>query len=74
MLRLRLTDWVEDVRSVGGHEPLAGAVEHEVQRLSAAMTLGANVAAEALAVARTLAELAGGTPPPPTKSRLAFWK
>ena len=90
VVRERLTEWIEDVRSVGGHEPLAQAVEALVRRLSAALAAGAAFADEALAVATELAGLAGGAPSPapteqpteqptekPTekkKSRLAFWK
>jgi Ca-activated chloride channel family protein len=74
VLRLRLTEWSEDVRSVGGHDELAAAVEHQVQRLAAAITLGTGVATEALAVATELAALASGTPPPANRGRLAFWK
>ncbi len=75
LLRQRLTEWIEDVRSVGGHELLAATVERLIQRLSAALASGENVAAEASEVARELAKLAGGTTPPPAqRSRLAFWK
>jgi len=79
VLRQRLTEWVEDVRSVGGHDELATAVERLVQRLSAALAASlasvAIVVSEALAVAGELAALAAGGPSTPTKrSRLAFWK
>jgi hypothetical protein len=61
------------VRSVGGHDALATAVEQLVQRLSAALAAGQDVAGEAVAVAAELARLAaGGAPPPPPKR--AFWK
>jgi Ca-activated chloride channel family protein len=74
LLRQRLTEWVEDVRSVGGHDALADAVEHEVKRLSAALANAATVAAEALAVATELARLAGGGAPPKKTGRAGFWK
>jgi hypothetical protein len=73
LIRQRLTEWIEDVRSVGGHEPLAVAVEQLIQRLSAALAAGQAVAGEAVAIAAELARYAaGGTPPPPPKR--AFWK
>lgn len=75
MLRQRLTEWIEDLRSVGGPSSLADAAEKLVQRLAAALA-GTDLAREATAIADELATLAGGAPPPePTKkSRLAFWK
>ena len=75
VLRQRLTEWVEDVRSVGSDAKLADAVEALVRRLSAALA-GATLAAEALAIATELATLATGAPPsaPKPTSRLAFWK
>jgi Ca-activated chloride channel family protein len=72
LLRQRLNEWVEDLRSVGDANDLADAVEHLVQRLSAALA-GANVAAEAIAVAAELAKLAAGATPPKKPGR-AFWK
>jgi Ca-activated chloride channel family protein len=75
LLRERLTEWVEDVRSVGGNHELAGAVEALVKRLSAALAAPASLLAEATAIAGELAVLAAGAPPPAKKqSRLAFWK
>ena len=83
LVRQRLTQWVEDVRSVGGSRDLADAVEALVKRLSAALAAPANLVAEAMAIAAELATLAAGAPPPPAppenpkekkKSRLAFWK
>ena len=76
LLRQRLVQWVEDLRSVGGNDALAAAVERLVHRLSAALGLASSLAAEVNAIARELAELArGSTPPPaPKKSRAAFWK
>jgi len=74
LLRQRLTEWIEDLRSVGGHDALAAAVEHEVKRLSAVLGMP-NMASEALAIATELARIAGGATPPPKKSgRGAFWK
>ncbi len=67
----RLAQWIEDVRSVGGHEPLAAAVQKLVTRLAAAITSG--VPNELRAIADELAKLAtGATPPAPSRS--AFWK
>jgi len=76
LLRQRLTEWVEDVRSVGGNHELAGAVEALVKRLSAALAAPATLVADATAIAGELAALAAGAPLPPEqkKSRLAFWK
>jgi len=73
LLRQRLTEWVEDLRSVGGQDELAVAVEHLVQRLSAALVLGTDLASESVTVAAELAKLAAGTLPA-KRSRLAFWK
>jgi Ca-activated chloride channel family protein len=76
LLRQRLTEWGEDVRSVGGSDDLAGAVEALVKRLSAALAAPASLLAEAQAIAGQLAALAAGAPPPPAKppGRAAFWK
>jgi Ca-activated chloride channel homolog len=75
-LRQRLVQWIEDVRSVGGNDDLASAVEALVERLVAALAAQATLAAEAAEIAGELAKLAAGAPPPPPKqkSRLAFWK
>jgi Ca-activated chloride channel family protein len=73
LVRQRLAEWVEDVRSVGGNDELATAVEHLVKRLSAALALGGSIEAEARAVAAELGKLAAGTPPP-RGGRVAFWK
>jgi Ca-activated chloride channel homolog len=73
LIRQRLTEWIEDVRSVGGHDALAAAIEQLVQRLSGALAAGQDLAGETIAVAAELARLAaGGAPPPPPKR--AFWK
>ena len=71
LIRQRLAQWVEDVRSVGGHDHLAAAVEKLVTRLAAAIA-SASVD-EPRAIATELAKLATGTPPP-APSRAAFWK
>jgi Ca-activated chloride channel family protein len=75
LLRQRLTEWVEDLRSVGSNSALADAVEQLVVRLTAALA-GTDLASEATAIAHELLQLAGGAPPPAPakKSRLAFWK
>lgn len=72
LLRQRLTEWVEDLRSVGTANELASAVETLVQRLSAALALASSLATEALAIATELAQLASGVAPP--KAGRAFWK
>ena len=75
ILRQRLTEWIEDVRSVGGHDALAAAVEQLVQRLSAALASGGDVARETVAIAAELARYAAGQAPPPApKQGRAFWK
>jgi hypothetical protein len=75
LLRQRLAEWVEDLRSVGGHDALADAVDDLANRLRSAIASPANLVAEVLAIAAELAALAGGGPPPPRKSgRAAFWK
>jgi Ca-activated chloride channel homolog len=74
LLRQRLTEWVEDLRSVGGQDALADAVEHQVKRLSAALASGTDVASEALAVATELLRLADGAAPPRKSGRAEFWK
>ena len=76
VIRQRLTEWVEDVRSVGGHDELAAAVERLAQRLSAAVVAATGLAEELLAIAAELARLAGGATPPsgPKPSRPACWK
>jgi Ca-activated chloride channel family protein len=74
LLRERLRQWVEDLRSVGGHDELAHAVADQVQRLGAALS-SASFADEVRAIAGVLAAIAGGAPLPPKKSgRVAFWK
>ncbi len=74
LVRQRLTEWVEDLRSVGGQEALAAAVETLVQRLSAALTLATDLVRETVAIAGELAKLAAGTLPAPKQGRVAFWK
>jgi len=71
LIRQRLAQWVEDVRSVGGHDDLAAAVEKLVTRLAAAIASGAPN--EPRAVATELSKLAAGTTTP-APSRPAFWK
>jgi len=76
LVRQRLVQWFEDLRSVGGHGDVASVVEALVLRLSAAIAAPASLAVEATAVADALARLAAGEPPPaaPPVSRPAFWK
>jgi len=73
LLRQRLTEWIEDLRSVGNANDLAAAVEQLVQRLSGALTLVADLAGETMAISDELSKLAGGAPPPRAPGR-AFWK
>ena len=76
LLRQRLTQWVEDVRSAGGLDGLASAVDALVRRLSTAIA-AETLAADARAIADELAALAGGAPAePPARptARVNFWK
>ncbi len=69
ILRQRLAQWVEDVRSVGGLATLASTVENLAQRLATASM------DQAIAIAGELAALAAGAPPSPKPAtRGAFWK
>lgn len=61
-LRQRLTQWIEDVRSVGGSGLLSNAVEALTQRLSAALTAQRNLATEVSAIASELTRLVAGEP------------
>jgi predicted ArsR family transcriptional regulator len=76
ILRQRLAQWVEDLRSVGGDRALADAVEALVERLTRALAAPDVLRVEIAAISDELARLAAGAPPPPVKkkSRLAFWK
>ena len=60
VLRQRLTEWCEDVRSTGANSDLASAVEQLVQRLSAALAAATNLAGETIAIAAELTRLANG--------------
>jgi Ca-activated chloride channel homolog len=74
MLRQRLREWIEDLRSVGGFDSLASAVEQLALKLDSAIA-GADVATQVAAVATELTALAAGAPVPPRPSgRPAFWK
>ncbi|MFN0251817.1 MAG: VIT domain-containing protein [Kofleriaceae bacterium] len=70
LVRQRLAQWTEDVRSVGGMATLASSVEDIALRLATA-TMD-----QAIAIAGELAALAAGAPPPAAKppGRGAFWK
>ena len=69
ILRQRLAQWVEDVRSVGGLATLASTVEDLAVRLASASM------DQAIAIAGELAALAAGAPPPSKPAgRGAFWK
>lgn len=75
--RLRLLQWIEDVRSVGDQRDrdLADAVEDLMRRLSAALAASTTLAGDVEAIAEELAALASGKPPPsPPGRRPAFWK
>jgi Ca-activated chloride channel family protein len=76
LIRQRMIEWVEDVRSVGGFDDLASAVETLVTRLSDALVTAALDGHVVAAIAAELRSLAEGSPPPgaPPKSRVAFWK
>jgi Ca-activated chloride channel family protein len=73
LLRQRLREWVEDLRSVGGFEALAGQVEQLASRLAAALP-ASDLAVQARAIATELAAVASGKTPPPRSSGRAFWK
>lgn len=72
-LRQRLTEWVEDLRSVGGHDALADAVRAQVDRLAAALA-GGDPGPGALEVATELARIVAGGTPPRGKGRVDFWR
>lgn len=77
LLRQRLREWVEDLRSVGGFDALADSVGDQTERLGAALSAagGIDLAVEVQAVASALVTLAAGGPLPPRRSgRGAFWK
>jgi hypothetical protein len=76
LLRQRLKEWAEDLRSVGGSDALADAVGDQAERLGIALTAtGIDLVVELQAIANVLAALASGGPLPPRKSgRVAFWK
>jgi hypothetical protein len=73
-----LTEWIEDLRSVGGGRALADAVEALVRRLSDALAAPMNLAAELTAIADELGRLATGAMPPESgdakPGRPPFWK
>jgi len=87
-VRQRLAQWIEDVRSVGGHEPLAIVVEGLLRRLSEALAAPKLLNAAVTAIAQEL-QVMSTAPTPPTseptppateptppsaRSRWAFWK
>jgi len=76
LLRQRLKEWAEDLRSVGGNDALADAVGDQAERLGTALSAsGVDLTVELQAIANVLASLASGGPLPPRKSgRVAFWK
>jgi hypothetical protein len=77
LVRQRLTQWIEDLRSVGGSRELAEAVEALVRRLSDALAAPMNLASELKAIADELAKLATGALPSDASakpSRPPFWK
>jgi Ca-activated chloride channel family protein len=78
LVRQRLIEWTEDLRSVGGGRELADAVEALVRRLSDALAAPMNLAAELTAIADELARLATGAMPPDVggakPGRPPFWK
>jgi len=75
IVRQRLREWVEDLRSVGGFDSLADAVDQLAQKLGEALAAGTDLATEASSIATQLATIAAGSPVPPRSSgRAAFWK
>jgi hypothetical protein len=75
LLRQRLREWAEDLRSVGGFDALAGAVDQLVHRLGDAIA-NSSGSSELVSIAQELARLATGTTPsaPRPSGRPAFWK
>ncbi len=70
-IRLRLLEWLEDVRSVG-LTVLAATVEELVDRLASA--LGTNDTSAVATIATELAAIAVAAPSPSRPNRVAFWK
>jgi Ca-activated chloride channel family protein len=60
-LRQRLLQWIEDVRSVGGEQRLAVAVEVLMHRLTAALAGPSSLVAEVSAIVATLGQLVTGS-------------
>jgi Ca-activated chloride channel family protein len=73
LLRQRLREWIEDLRSVGGFDALAGQVEQLASRLASALS-ASDLAGQARAIATELAAVASGAAPPPKSTGRAFWK
>jgi Ca-activated chloride channel homolog len=74
-VRMRLVQWVEDLRSVGGPRDLASAVEELIEKLTAALAQPATLADAVTAVADELARLAiDEKPATPPGGRPPFWK
>lgn len=79
LVQQRLSQCLEDLRSVGGDAALTKQLEEIIERLARAFAKHAGdpsrLARELGEIAQKLAELGGSAPtPPPKKSRLAFWK
>jgi Ca-activated chloride channel family protein len=78
LVRQRLVEWTEDLRSVGGSSALADTVEALVRRLSDALAAPIHLATEIKAIADELARLATGALPPDAggakPTRPPFWK
>ncbi len=73
LLRQRLIEWVEDLRSVGGHDVLADAVAARIVRVALALARG-DAAQVALEVATELAGLVDDEAPSRGKGRVDFWR
>ena len=74
-VRMRLVQWVEDLRSVGGPRDLASALEELIEQLTAALAQPATLSDAVTAVADELARLSiDETPATPPGGRPAFWK
>jgi hypothetical protein len=72
MLRQRLREWVEDVRSVGGFDSLADAVNRLALKLDDAIA-AADVSTQVAAVATQLANIASNSGVH-SSGRREFWK
>jgi len=67
MIRERLREWLEDLRSVGGHESLADVVSQQLDALVTALRVSPLNTTQLTTIAQALAAVA-------TPGKRAFWK